>query len=167
MLEQIAAKFIALQPCLRLWRFYAVNPGRQWCAGGESTFCVTLQGFNIKSVASHGMKLNVWDIGGQRKIRPFWKKYLENTDLLVSDLSLIWNQLKLSFHLGNICFISIWRWQQLTLGPTQFLTENTTLKANRAVKIPLKYNITYKLSYTYSTNSCYAMVILRTGHHIY
>lgn len=41
------------------------------------------QGFNIKSVASHGMKLNVWDIGGQRKIRPFWKKYLENTDLLV------------------------------------------------------------------------------------
>uniref|UniRef100_A0A8C7YFF9 ADP ribosylation factor like GTPase 3, like 2 n=1 Tax=Oryzias sinensis TaxID=183150 RepID=A0A8C7YFF9_9TELE len=42
------------------------------------------QGFNIKSVASHGMKLNVWDIGGQRKIRPFWKKYLENTDLLVS-----------------------------------------------------------------------------------
>ncbi|TRY98496.1 hypothetical protein DNTS_014634 [Danionella cerebrum] len=40
-------------------------------------------GFNIKTVASHGMKLNVWDIGGQRKIRPFWKKYLENTDLLV------------------------------------------------------------------------------------
>lgn len=49
--------------------------------------CVTFgsfQGFNIKSVASHGMKLNVWDIGGQRKIRPFWRKYLENTDLLVS-----------------------------------------------------------------------------------
>ncbi|KAM7417753.1 hypothetical protein PAMA_017412 [Pampus argenteus] len=41
------------------------------------------QGFNIKSVASHGMKLNVWDIGGQRKIRTFWKKYLENTDLLI------------------------------------------------------------------------------------
>ncbi|KAF5896424.1 ADP-ribosylation factor-like protein 3, partial [Clarias magur] len=41
------------------------------------------QGFNIKSVTCHGMKLNVWDIGGQRKIRPFWKKYLENTDLLI------------------------------------------------------------------------------------
>ncbi|KAI1898455.1 hypothetical protein AGOR_G00072530 [Albula goreensis] len=40
------------------------------------------QGFNIKSVASNGMKLNVWDIGGQRKIRSFWKKYLDNTDLL-------------------------------------------------------------------------------------
>lgn len=45
--------------------------------------CLALQGFNIKSVTCDGMKLNVWDIGGQRKIRPFWKKYLENTDLLV------------------------------------------------------------------------------------
>uniref|UniRef100_A0A8C7JSY2 ADP ribosylation factor like GTPase 3, like 1 n=1 Tax=Oncorhynchus kisutch TaxID=8019 RepID=A0A8C7JSY2_ONCKI len=41
------------------------------------------QGFNIKSLTSHGMTLNVWDIGGQRKIRSFWKTYLENTDLLV------------------------------------------------------------------------------------
>ncbi|TSL04398.1 ADP-ribosylation factor-like protein 3 [Bagarius yarrelli] len=41
------------------------------------------QGFNIKSVNCHGMKLSVWDIGGQRKIRSFWNKYLENTDLLI------------------------------------------------------------------------------------
>lgn len=41
------------------------------------------QGFNIKSITCQGMKLNVWDIGGQRKIRSFWKKYLENTDLLI------------------------------------------------------------------------------------
>ncbi|KAA0709777.1 ADP-ribosylation factor-like protein 3 [Triplophysa tibetana] len=40
------------------------------------------QGFNIKSVASHGMKMNVLDIGGQRKIHAFRKTYLENTDLL-------------------------------------------------------------------------------------
>ena len=44
----------------------------------------TLQGFNIKSVQSSGFKLNVWDIGGQRKIRPYWKNYFENTDVLVS-----------------------------------------------------------------------------------
>lgn len=50
----------------------------------------SFQGFNIKSVASHGMKLNVWDIGGQRKIRPFWKKYLENTDLLVSHFLVVY-----------------------------------------------------------------------------
>lgn len=42
------------------------------------------QGFNIKSVQSHGFKLNVWDIGGQRAIRAYWKKYLGSTDTLVS-----------------------------------------------------------------------------------
>lgn len=40
-------------------------------------------GFNIKSVISDGFKLNVWDIGGQQKIRPYWKNYFENTDILV------------------------------------------------------------------------------------
>lgn len=41
------------------------------------------QGFNIKSVQSEGFKLNVWDIGGARKIRPYWRNYFENTDVLV------------------------------------------------------------------------------------
>ena len=44
----------------------------------------SFQGFNIKSVVSAGFKLNVWDIGGQRKIRPYWRNYFENTDVLVS-----------------------------------------------------------------------------------
>ena len=30
-----------------------------------------------------GFKLNVWDIGGQKAIRPYWKNYYENTDGLV------------------------------------------------------------------------------------
>ncbi|XP_019909030.2 ADP-ribosylation factor-like protein 3 isoform X2 [Esox lucius] len=41
------------------------------------------QGFNIKSMQSQGFKLNVWDIGGQRKIRPYWRNYFENTDVLI------------------------------------------------------------------------------------
>ncbi|XP_039967662.1 ADP-ribosylation factor-like protein 3 [Bactrocera neohumeralis] len=40
-------------------------------------------GFNIKSVAADGFKLNVWDIGGQWKIRPYWKNYFANTDVLI------------------------------------------------------------------------------------
>jgi hypothetical protein len=31
-----------------------------------------LQGFNIKSLMHDGFKLNVWDIGGQKSIRPYW-----------------------------------------------------------------------------------------------
>jgi len=41
------------------------------------------QGFNIKSVQSQGILLNVWDIGGQRSIRPYWRNYFENTDVLI------------------------------------------------------------------------------------
>ncbi|XP_053575249.1 ADP-ribosylation factor-like protein 3 [Bombina bombina] len=41
------------------------------------------QGFNIKSVQAQGLKLSVWDIGGQRTIRSQWKRYLGNTDLLI------------------------------------------------------------------------------------
>lgn len=41
------------------------------------------QGFNLKSIESDGFRLNVWDIGGQRKIRPYWRNYFESTDVLV------------------------------------------------------------------------------------
>ena len=41
------------------------------------------QGFNIKSVNTSGFKLNVWDIGGQRRLRPYWANYFENTDVLI------------------------------------------------------------------------------------
>lgn len=41
------------------------------------------QGFNIKSVNTSGFKLNVWDIGGQRRLRPYWSNYFENTDVLI------------------------------------------------------------------------------------
>lgn len=40
-------------------------------------------GFNIKSVSADGLKLNVWDIGGNAKIRPYWNQYFENTDVLI------------------------------------------------------------------------------------
>ena len=30
-----------------------------------------------------GFKLNVWDIGGQKTIRPYWKNYFENTEALI------------------------------------------------------------------------------------
>uniref|UniRef100_A0A1B0AHE9 ADP-ribosylation factor-like protein 3 n=1 Tax=Glossina pallidipes TaxID=7398 RepID=A0A1B0AHE9_GLOPL len=41
--------------------------------------------FNIKSLAADGFKLNVWDIGGQWRIRPYWKNYFANTDIYVID----------------------------------------------------------------------------------
>ncbi|CAG2184054.1 unnamed protein product, partial [Oppiella nova] len=52
-------------------------------ASEDVTHITPTQGFNIKSVQSVGFKLNVWDIGGQRKIRPYWRNYFDNTDVLV------------------------------------------------------------------------------------
>ena len=31
----------------------------------------------------------MWDIGGQRKIRPYWKNYFERTDVLVCIIDII------------------------------------------------------------------------------
>ncbi|XP_059050553.1 ADP-ribosylation factor-like protein 3 isoform X1 [Achroia grisella] len=52
-------------------------------ASEDVTHVTPTAGFNIKSVLSSGFKLNVWDIGGQRKIRPYWRNYFENTDILI------------------------------------------------------------------------------------
>mmetsp|Transcript_39986 Transcript_39986/g.87304 ORF Transcript_39986/g.87304 Transcript_39986/m.87304 type:complete len:183 (-) Transcript_39986:129-677(-) len=49
----------------------------------DITHIMPTQGFNIKSVVHDGFKLNVWDIGGQKTIRPYWSNYFEATDALV------------------------------------------------------------------------------------
>merc|ERR1712187_610590 len=41
------------------------------------------QDFNVKSLVHEGFKLNVWDIGGQKTIRPYWSNYFESSDALV------------------------------------------------------------------------------------
>mmetsp|Transcript_86140 Transcript_86140/g.240898 ORF Transcript_86140/g.240898 Transcript_86140/m.240898 type:complete len:186 (+) Transcript_86140:97-654(+) len=41
------------------------------------------QGFNIKSLVHGSFKLNVWDIGGQQSIRPYWSNYFKASDALV------------------------------------------------------------------------------------
>lgn len=41
------------------------------------------QGFNVKSLMQNDFKLNVWDIGGQKSIRPYWRNYFDHTDALI------------------------------------------------------------------------------------
>ncbi|XP_046402206.1 ADP-ribosylation factor-like protein 2 [Ischnura elegans] len=40
-------------------------------------------GFNIKTIEHLGYKLNVWDVGGQKSLRSYWRNYYECTDGLV------------------------------------------------------------------------------------
>jgi len=41
------------------------------------------QGFNIKSLKHGNFKLNMWDVGGQKTIRPYWRNYFESTDGII------------------------------------------------------------------------------------
>ena len=49
----------------------------------DITHIMPTQGFNIKSLAHGDFKLNVWDIGGQKSIRPYWRNYFDQTDALI------------------------------------------------------------------------------------
>mmetsp|Transcript_2183 Transcript_2183/g.3060 ORF Transcript_2183/g.3060 Transcript_2183/m.3060 type:complete len:188 (-) Transcript_2183:9-572(-) len=40
-------------------------------------------GFNIKTLAHGGYNLNLWDVGGQKSIRAYWRNYFESTDGLI------------------------------------------------------------------------------------
>ncbi|KAG8228123.1 hypothetical protein J437_LFUL000125 [Ladona fulva] len=40
-------------------------------------------GFNIKTLEHIGYTLNVWDVGGQKSLRSYWRNYYECTDGLV------------------------------------------------------------------------------------
>ncbi|KRX83727.1 Tyrosine-protein kinase PR2 [Trichinella sp. T6] len=37
-------------------------------------------GFNIETLERHGRKLNVWDVGGQKSLRSYWRNYFEDTE---------------------------------------------------------------------------------------
>eukprot|EP00040_Diaphanoeca_grandis_P041311 m.262803 g.262803 ORF g.262803 m.262803 type:complete len:186 (-) comp47033_c0_seq1:420-977(-) len=44
------------------------------------------QGFHVKSIKigkKNEVNVALWDIGGQRKIRTFWKHYFDNVDVLI------------------------------------------------------------------------------------
>ncbi|CAO1428238.1 unnamed protein product [Diamesa serratosioi] len=40
-------------------------------------------GFNIKTLEHRGFTLNLWDVGGQKSLRSYWRNYFESTDGLV------------------------------------------------------------------------------------
>jgi len=37
-------------------------------------------GFNIKTLEYESYKLNVWDVGGQKSLRSYWRNYFEEND---------------------------------------------------------------------------------------
>ena len=40
-------------------------------------------GFNVETVTYNNLKLQVWDLGGQSTIRPYWRCYYPNTNAII------------------------------------------------------------------------------------
>ena len=47
---------------------------------GEVVQSIPTIGFNVETIEFKNCKLNVWDVGGQDKIRPMWKHYFNNCE---------------------------------------------------------------------------------------
>ncbi|EMD41179.1 GTP-binding protein [Gelatoporia subvermispora B] len=52
-------------------------------SGEDITGISPTLGFNIKTFVHRQYTLNIWDVGGQRTLRPYWRNYFEQTDALV------------------------------------------------------------------------------------
>ncbi|CAM9932746.1 unnamed protein product [Heterosigma akashiwo] len=50
---------------------------------GESIHTIPTIGFNCEAVKYGKLEFNIWDIGGQKKLRNLWRYYFDNTDALI------------------------------------------------------------------------------------
>jgi len=50
---------------------------------GEVVSTMPTIGFNMESVTYRNLNLNVWDLGGQTSIRPYWRCYYANTAAVI------------------------------------------------------------------------------------
>ncbi|KAJ3205423.1 Arf GTPase arl1, partial [Clydaea vesicula] len=50
---------------------------------GEVVTTIPTIGFNVETVTYKNIKFQVWDLGGQTSIRPYWRCYFANTDAII------------------------------------------------------------------------------------
>ncbi|KAH3765637.1 ADP-ribosylation factor 6 [Pelomyxa schiedti] len=50
---------------------------------GSSVSTIPTVGFNVETVTYKKVRFNVWDVGGQDKIRPLWRHYFAGTQALI------------------------------------------------------------------------------------
>ncbi|XP_022083725.1 ADP-ribosylation factor-like protein 1 [Acanthaster planci] len=50
---------------------------------GEVVTTIPTIGFNVETVKYGNLKFQVWDLGGQTSIRPYWRCYYSNTDAII------------------------------------------------------------------------------------
>lgn len=57
---------------------------------GQDVTTIPTVGFNVETVTYKNVKFNVWDVGGQDKIRPLWRHYFSGKQFHPRSSSLSW-----------------------------------------------------------------------------
>jgi len=50
---------------------------------GDVIASIPTIGFNVETIEYKNLKLTMWDVGGQHRIRPLWRHYFQNTDAMI------------------------------------------------------------------------------------
>lgn len=53
------------------------------CKLGEVVTTIPTIGFNVETLEYKNHRFEVWDVGGQDKIRPLWRHYFQNTNTVI------------------------------------------------------------------------------------
>ena len=54
-----------------------------WMHVGAAITTIPTVGFNVETVNHDGISFTVWDMGGQEKLRPLWRHYYQNTQVII------------------------------------------------------------------------------------
>ncbi|ORZ19736.1 ADP-ribosylation factor-like protein [Absidia repens] len=73
---------------LQIGEVVSTIPSKYKCRNQDVTiliifFSFLAIGFNVETVAYKNIKFQVWDLGGQTSIRPYWRCYYSNTDAVI------------------------------------------------------------------------------------
>jgi len=52
-------------------------------ARGENLTTIPTIGFNVEQVQYKNLNLQLWDVGGQTRLRSLWRHYYQNTDCMI------------------------------------------------------------------------------------
>lgn len=89
---------------------------------GEVVTTIPTIGFNVEQVTYKNLKFQVWDLGGQTSIRPYWRCYYSNTDAIIyvvdsvdrdrigiSKDELLYMLRVSNYYLHTFCLSFVWR----------------------------------------------------------
>lgn len=69
---------------------------------GQDVTTIPTVGFNVETVTYKNVKFNVWDVGGQDKIRPLWRHYFSGRSLYMQIYMQIYMQSPSALRCGGL-----------------------------------------------------------------